>query len=106
MTQLQSESFLQPTDALSTLSRAARDGAADAREMATRVWAGTNLFLCRFTYTTTYTIAYGVVFPATLISRSIPRDNAAVRGLIAGAKAATERARGITGTPYEIPDVV
>jgi hypothetical protein len=106
MTELQSESLLQPTDALSTISRAARDGAADAREMATRVWAGTNLFLCRFTYTTTYTIAYGVVFPATLISRSIPRDNAAVRGLIAGARAATEQAHRITGTPSEIFDTL
>jgi hypothetical protein len=95
MTDLNSEALLEPTDTLSTITRAARDGAADAREMATRVWANTSLFLCRFVYTTSYTISYGVVFPATLLARSIPVDNAAVRGLIDGAKAASDKAHQV-----------
>ena len=90
-------SILNPTDALHTIGRAARDGAADAREMANRVWAGTSLFLSRFVYTTSYTISYGVVFPATLIAHSVPRDNAAVRGLMGGARAARDRAHQMKG---------
>jgi hypothetical protein len=95
MTDLHSETMLEPTDALSTITRAARDGAADAREMATRVWANTSLFLCRFVYTTSYTLSYGVVFPATLLAKSIPVDNAAVRGLIDGARAASDKAHQV-----------
>ena len=92
-----SATVLKPTDALATISKAARDGAADAREMATRVWENTSLFVSRFVYTTSYTLAYGVVFPATLIARSIPLDNAAVRGLIEGAHAATQKAQEVRG---------
>jgi len=73
-------------------SRAARDGAADARETASRVLSGTGMFLARILYTSTYTISYGVVFPVALVTQSIPRDNAAVRGLIEGAQAASRRA--------------
>jgi hypothetical protein len=102
---LQSDTLLEPTDALSTISRAARDGAADAREMANRVWENTSLFLCRFVYTTSYTLSYGVVFPATLIARSIPVDNAAVRGLIDGARAASEKVHEIRGEADPIVDV-
>jgi len=97
MTEFDSSTALASTDTLGTISQAARDGAADAREMANRVWANTSLFLCRFVYTTSYTISYGVVFPATLLARSIPMDNAAVRGLIDGARAATEKAHEIRG---------
>ena len=97
MNELQSETMLEPNDTLSTISRAARDGAADAKEMATRVWASTSLFVCRFVYTTSYTISYGVVFPATLIAKSIPADNAAVRGLMDGARAAKEKVHHVRG---------
>jgi hypothetical protein len=90
-TEIHSNSVLESTGTLDTIARAARDGAADAREMANRVWASTSLFLCRFVYTTSYTISYGVVFPSTLIARSVPRDNAAVRGLIDGARAACDK---------------
>jgi hypothetical protein len=60
------DSMLETSGTLDTISRAARDGAADAREMANRVWANTSLFLCRFVYTTSYTLSYGVVFPKTM----------------------------------------
>jgi hypothetical protein len=106
MTDPTSEIMLQPNDPLATISRAARDGAADAREMANRVWASTGLFLCRFVYTTSYTISYGVVFPATLLARSIPKDNAAVRGLVEGARAATEKVHEIRGTFPSVTEVL
>jgi hypothetical protein len=46
--------------------------------------------LSRFIYTTSYTFSYGVVFPAVLIAKSIPSDNALVNGLVDGARAATD----------------
>ena len=101
-----SDSSFHPSDTLNTITQAARDGAADAREMANRVWASTSLFLSRFVYTTSYTISYGVVFPATLIARSVPLDNAAVRGLIDGARAATEKAHEMGGSPTDSPAAV
>jgi hypothetical protein len=76
---------------LEIMSRAARDGAADAREAATRVWSATSLFASRFIYTTCYTVSYGVVFPSMLLAHSIPKNNAAVRGLIDGAQAAIQK---------------
>jgi hypothetical protein len=106
MTDQNPEALLKPSSALSTITKAASDGAADAREMANRVWANTSLFLSRFVYTTSYTISYGVVFPATLLARSIPVDNAAVRGLIDGAKAATQKAHDVRGEMGPIPDVL
>jgi hypothetical protein len=94
-----SEPTLVPSSTIDTMARAARDGAADAREMAERVWSGTSLFLSRFVYTTSYTLSFGVVFPATILARSIPRNNAAVRGLIDGARAATAKVDEIKGHP-------
>jgi hypothetical protein len=82
--------------ALDLVARAARDGAADAREAATRTWAATSLFASRFVYTTCYTVSYGVVFPAALLAGSIPRNNSAVRGLIDGAQAAMNKAEQMT----------
>ena len=94
-----SEPTLVPSSTIDTMARAARDGAADAREMAERVLSGTSLFLSRFVYTTSYTLSYGVVFPATILARSIPRNNAAVRGLIDGARAATAKVDEVKGHP-------
>jgi hypothetical protein len=81
----------QGTDALELVKSGARQGAADAREVANRVWDGAGLFFCRFLYTTSYTLSYGIVFPATFLARSIPRENAAVQGFIDGAQAAREK---------------
>jgi hypothetical protein len=102
-TAVQHDVVLEAAGTLDTISRAAREGAADAREMANRVWASTSLFLSRFVYTTSYTLSYGVVFPATLIARSVPRDNAAVRGLIDGARVATEKVYEIKGIKLDEP---
>lgn len=87
--------------ALDLVTRAAKDGAADAQAAATRAWANTELFVCRFVYTTCYTISYGVVFPSMLLARSIPKDNAAVRGLIDGASAAIRKVEGSQSLPAE-----
>jgi hypothetical protein len=77
--------------------RAARDGAADARAAASKALANTSLVLSRIVYTATYTISYGVVFPVAFVAQGIPRENAAVRGLIEGAHAASRRADAVLG---------
>jgi hypothetical protein len=76
---------------LDLVARAARQGAADASEAAARTWAATGRFTQRFVYTTFYTISYGVAFPSALVASAVPRNNAAVRGLIEGAHAAGQR---------------
>jgi hypothetical protein len=81
--------------ALDLVTRAARDGAADARDAANRTWAATSLFASRFVYTACYTVSYGVVFPVMLLAHSIPQNNSAVRGLIDGAHAASDKAEQI-----------
>jgi hypothetical protein len=86
---------------LDVARRGARDGASDAREAAARAWASTSLFASRFVYTTCYTVSYGVVFPAVFVAESIPRDNAAVRGLIDGAQAAIHKVDELRGTAPE-----
>jgi hypothetical protein len=45
-------------------------------------------------YTTSYAVAYGIVFPAMLLVRIVPKDNALVHGLADGAQAARARALG------------
>ncbi len=80
---------------MESIRRATREGASDARLAAGRFLDGASLFASRFTYTTCYTLSYGVTFPAVLISRTVPRDNEVVRGFIAGSKAATEKVEQI-----------
>lgn len=114
MSDTSTNSTPEPADAaagaLDLVTRAARDGAADAREAANRAWDNAGRFLTRFVYTTCYTVSYGVVFPTVLLARSIPRDNAAVRGLIDGAHDATRKAeevvRPAVGTDGGIPVTV
>ena len=93
----QGNAVLESTGTIDLVTRAAKDGAADAKEAATKFWNGTSLFLCRFVYTTSYTISYGVVFPSILISRSIPTNSSFVRGLVDGAHAATEKVSEMRG---------
>jgi hypothetical protein len=77
-------------DALDTAVKAAKDGAADAKATAGKVLPAASRFLSRFVYTTSYTFSYGVVFPAMLLAKSIPSDNAIVHGLVDGANAAND----------------
>jgi hypothetical protein len=77
-------------DALDTAVKAAKDGAADAKATAGKILPATGRFLSRFVYTTSYTFSYGVVFPAVLIAKSIPANNAIVHGFVDGAQAASD----------------
>jgi len=82
---------------LDVASAAARQGAADAYDAANRAYESTSLFLSRFTYTACYTISYGVVFPATYVALSVPRNNSLVRGMMDGARAAREQVDKVVG---------
>jgi len=89
------------------VTQAARQGAADASEAAARTLDAAGRFLNRFVYTTCYTVSYGVVFPSVLLARAIPRQNAAVRGLVDGSRAAKrkvaefyESAGELSGAPH------
>lgn len=77
-------------DALDTAVKAAKDGAADAKATAGKMVPAAGRFLSRFVYTTSYTFSYGVVFPAILIAKSIPANNAIVHGFVNGAHAASD----------------
>jgi hypothetical protein len=90
---------------LQVVKQAAQDGASDAREAASRTWAATSLFVSRLVYTTCYTVSYGVIFPATLVARAIPRDNVAVQGLIDGAQAAKQKVEQLQSPSLEIPGI-
>jgi len=77
-------------DALDTAVKAAKDGAADAKVAAGKALPAAGRFLSRFVYTTSYTFSYGVVFPAVMIAKSIPANNAVVHGFVDGARAASD----------------
>ena len=68
--------------ALDTAVKAAKDGAADARATAGKAIPAAGRFLSRFVYTTSYTFSYGIVFPAVLIAKSVPANNAVVHGFV------------------------
>jgi hypothetical protein len=82
--------------------RAARQGAADASEAAARAWSATGLVAAKFAYRASYTLSFGVVFPVAFVARAIPRDNAAIRGLVEGARAAS---RGVDRLLGQSPPV-
>jgi hypothetical protein len=77
-------------DALDVAVKAAKDGTAEAKTTAGKMLPAAGRFLSRFVYTTSYTLSYGVVFPAILIAKSMPANNAVVHGFADGAKAAND----------------
>jgi hypothetical protein len=77
-------------DALDTAVQATKDGVEKARETATSAMPAASEFLSQAAYKACYGISFGVVFPAMLLVRAIPKDNAAVHGLIDGAQAARD----------------
>jgi hypothetical protein len=77
-------------DALDTAVKAAKDGAADAKATAGKMLPAAGRFASRLVYTTSYTLSYGVVFPAMLLAKSIPPNNAVVHGFVDGAHAASD----------------
>jgi hypothetical protein len=90
-------------DAMDAAVHAVKEGAADAKETASKAAPAVGLYLSRFVYTTCYTLSYGVVFPTMFVAKSIPTDNALVHGLVDGARAASDmvaelKAGGATGS--------
>jgi hypothetical protein len=90
-------------DALDTAVQAVKDGTADAKATAGKILPGAGRFLSRFVYTTSYTLSYGVVFPAMLLARSIPPNNAVVHGLVDGAQAASNLVTQMKNRRLESP---
>lgn len=76
---------------LQLVGRAARDGAADASEAATRFWSSSSLMVARLLYNTAFTVSYGVVFPLAYVARATPVDNPAIQGIVEGAEAASKK---------------
>lgn len=89
-------------DAMALAVQAAKDGAADARAKANELMPAVGLFFSRLTYTTSYAISYGIVFPALFVSRAIPKENALVHGLVDGAAAARDAVTSL-GKSAEAP---
>jgi hypothetical protein len=77
-------------DALDMAVKAAKDGAVDAKVTAGKMLPAAGQFLSRFVYTTSYTVSYGIVFPAVLLAKSIPANNPIVHGFVDGAHAASD----------------
>jgi hypothetical protein len=77
-------------DAMDAAVRATKDGVEDARATVAQAIPAASQFASQAVYKTCYAISFGVVFPTMLIARSIPKNNAAVHGLIDGAHAAID----------------
>jgi hypothetical protein len=77
-------------DAMALAAQAAKDGAADAQARVSEAMPAINRFLSRLTYTSFYSLAYGVVFPTLLLVKAIPQDNAVVHGMLDGGAAARD----------------
>jgi hypothetical protein len=92
-------------DAMDAAVNAAKEGVEKARATATDALPAASQFASRAVYKTCYSISFGVVFPAMLIARSIPKNNAAVHGLVDGAQAAIDfvndmKAKPASGEPH------
>jgi hypothetical protein len=92
-----SSSVNSVSGAMDLVVSAARSGAADAREAAARAVSSSGLFLSRAVYQLTYTVSYGMVFPVAFVAAAVPRNNAAVRGIVEGAQAASRRVDSVLG---------
>jgi hypothetical protein len=92
-------------DAMDAAVQAVKEGAESAKLSAADAWPAASQFLSRAVYKTSYAISYGLVFPAAMISRSIPRNNAFVHGLVDGARAASDAALG-TGVAPADPEAI
>ncbi|RUL83939.1 hypothetical protein [Tautonia sociabilis] len=77
-------------DALDAAVQAAKQGVEGAAATASGAMPAVNGFLSGIAYKTCYAVSYGVVFPTVLVARAIPKENAAVHGLIDGARAAMD----------------
>lgn len=90
-------------DALDMAVKAAKDGAVDAKAAAGKIVPATGRFLSRFVYTASYTLSYGAVFPAVMLAKSIPSNNAVVHGFVDGAHAASDMVDQLKHRQIESP---
>ena len=72
--------------ALDKAYKAARGGTPNMKGAAGKAIPAAADFLSRVVYNTSYTLSYGVVFPAVMIARTIPANNVVVHGFVDGAK--------------------
>ncbi|MGP0062206.1 MAG: hypothetical protein ACLQGP_01220 [Isosphaeraceae bacterium] len=92
-------------DALDATVKATKEGVDKARETASDAIPAAGQFLSEATYKTCYAISYGIVFPTMLLVHSIPKNNAAVNGLIDGAHAAMDSLREAKSSSETVPTV-
>jgi hypothetical protein len=86
-------------DALDAAVKVAEGGAQKARSTASDALPVAAKYMSSLVYNTCYSISYGLVFPSVMVARSIPKDNAAVHGLIDGAHAAMDMVEGMRSKP-------
>jgi hypothetical protein len=96
-------------DALDAAVQAAKGGVGEVAATASNAMPQVGGLLSGLTYKTCYAVSYGVVFPAVLLARAIPKENAAVHGFIDGARAAMDlvdemRGRSGAGQPAPAPE--
>ena len=77
-------------DAMDAAAQSAKEGIREARSAVSDAVPVASQYLSQAVYKTCYTISYGVIFPSVLIARSLPKNNAAMHGLIDGAHAAID----------------
>jgi hypothetical protein len=77
-------------EAMSLAVQAVKEGSSDAQARVSEMMPAVGGFLSRLTYTTCYTVSYGVVFPTLLLVRALPKENAVVHGFVDGARAARD----------------
>jgi hypothetical protein len=86
-------------DAMDAAVEAAKQGAAKAGETATGLAPAAGQAISSAVYRTSYAISYGLVFPAMLIARAVPTNNAPVHGLVDGARAAIDTLKEMKSEP-------
>jgi hypothetical protein len=87
---LASDPLRAVADAMDAAVQAAKEGGDRAVATAAEVIPAVGQFASQAVYKTCYSLSFCAVFPAVLIARSIPRDNAIVHGLVDGAHAAVD----------------
>jgi hypothetical protein len=86
-------------DAMDAAVEAAKQGAIKAGETATGLAPVAGQAISTAVYKTSYAISYGLVFPALLIARTVPANNAFVHGLVDGARAAIDTVKDTKAEP-------
>jgi hypothetical protein len=83
---------------LRSVGRATRDAAATAAQHAARVRQSASAAgydpvqtISRLLYTSSYVLAYGVVYAAVFAAQSLPQENSAMRGFRDGGRAALDQ---------------